>query len=199
MKEREDETDQQHLKCISEMRVKRDALILEIREAFAGATREGGVSVSEAYAIDHCESDEDREDARRSDRDEHWWQIDLVEFDPEGSALSFMDPIGFRYHFPACMTFALKRGFDADENSEPVLSLITDSVIFHACFPLSHTQFGLFNQAQLRCVAMFLAIAAQYALDEPFVSNEVYALRDTWLQYLTAEEVAALRHTLPDL
>lgn len=86
------------------------SLIAEIEAAFAGVTREGGISWSEADAIDDYASPAERAAAREKDREKGWQ--DLVT-DPTwpGSDVpsnwSFLDPIGYRYYLPAALIRAV--------------------------------------------------------------------------------------------
>ena len=88
------------------------ALIDEIYDAFRGVTRDGGVSWSEAFAMDgYCVADE-RVEARKGDTDKSW--TELVDSDwgehPGLGGGAFLDPIGSRYYLPAAMVRALRRG-----------------------------------------------------------------------------------------
>ncbi len=81
------------------------ALLAEIDAAFADVNRDGGVSWSEAEAIDDRYSESERLEARQSDKDLHWselvndktWDYEL------GMNWCFLDPIGFRYYLPPSM------------------------------------------------------------------------------------------------
>ncbi|RYG46716.1 hypothetical protein EON79_09415 [bacterium] len=94
--------------------VERDALIAEIYAAFADVDREGGVSWSEAMAIDNYEPLEVREAARARDSEDGWQT--LVD-DPDfyyhdcSSEWSFLDPIGFRYYLPVFLIKSVRAGW----------------------------------------------------------------------------------------
>lgn len=91
------------------------ALIAEIREAFAGVSREGGVSWSESERLDAGKQDdaEDRAAARALDTDTSWtevvddqnWRADMGV-----GGFNFLDPIGWRYYLPAAMIRKLNGG-----------------------------------------------------------------------------------------
>jgi len=94
-----------------ELKEERDVLVAMIYEAFDGVTREGGISWSQADAIDdYCSDDEIREAGKKDS--EHRWQ-DLVGkemFDDVKSNWSFLDAIGFRYYLAPAMIDCLKGG-----------------------------------------------------------------------------------------
>ncbi|CAN0316494.1 unnamed protein product, partial [Ectocarpus fasciculatus] len=75
-------------------------LIGEIRAAFDGVSRVNGTSISESKARDTT-SHEEALQARLLDSDITWDEIDIPQADPYGLALSYFDPIEFRYHVPA--------------------------------------------------------------------------------------------------
>ncbi|CAN5844948.1 hypothetical protein BH11PLA1_BH11PLA1_14160 [soil metagenome] len=80
-------------------------LISEIACAFTGASRAGGISWSESCAIDFHTS---RAAARDLDKDTCWQSlIDAPGWPASGGTFVFLDPIGFRYYFPAAMTVEL--------------------------------------------------------------------------------------------
>ncbi len=78
----------------------RDAIIAEIYAAWKGVTREGGVSWSEAKAIDSDSSNEERAAARASDTESHWEELvdDPNWYHTMLGGYCFLDAIGFRYY-----------------------------------------------------------------------------------------------------
>jgi hypothetical protein len=71
-----------------------------IRAAFAGVSREDGVSLHEAEVIDCYGGVEERAQARKLDKDQAWEQIPAADIEEFSNILSFMDPKGFRYIAP---------------------------------------------------------------------------------------------------
>lgn len=185
---------------------RRDTLIASIRDSFADVSRAGGVSISEARAIDDNESVDACRRARERDKDEHWWEIQLPDADLSGSAMSFMDPIGFHYHVPAYMTYAL-RCLTFDESKDPPGNCY-DSVIWslehigeqmagwqrRGIDPSSNlgksdaaNRFSRFDSGQIRCVAQFLMF--ENLLGEP--DPEPVSLgRQWWFSTLDRTEQA---------
>ena len=93
-----------------------EKLLEQLKIAFQGVNREGGVSWSEAQVIDNYGSNEERNIARSSDKDRTW--IDLAT-DPAwdvwdcSSNWSFLDKIGFRYYVAAAIARDLILGGSA--------------------------------------------------------------------------------------
>lgn len=89
------------------------AVEAQIRAAFKGVTRDGGVSWSEAESIDMYETEEQLAAARASDTEQCW--EDLID-DPnwdEGvgvGGFSFLDEIGYRYYIAPAMIRSIYNG-----------------------------------------------------------------------------------------
>lgn len=89
------------------------AVEAEIRAAFAGVTREGGISWSEADVIDAYGTEEQRTAARAFDRESSWEDLidDPLWVDDSASNFSFLDPIGFRFYIAPAMIRSVRRGW----------------------------------------------------------------------------------------
>jgi hypothetical protein len=91
----------------SELARAQKSILAAIESAFGGVTRDGGVSWSEAEALDHYAPPAECEAARALDRESRWQ--DLIE-DPEWpgydspSTWGFLDPIGYRYYVAVALT-----------------------------------------------------------------------------------------------
>ncbi len=89
------------------------AVEAQIRAAFKGVTRDGGISWSETDSIDLHETEEQQAAARASDAEQCW--EDLVD-DPnwdEGigvGGFTFLDAIGYRYYIAPAMIRSLYNG-----------------------------------------------------------------------------------------
>lgn len=86
----------------------------EIRRAFRGVTRKGGVSWSEAREIDNYEGEEKRAIARARDTEKSWEE--LVD-DPTWNhevlwigGFCFLDAIGYRYYIAPAMIRCCREG-----------------------------------------------------------------------------------------
>lgn len=96
------------------MRDEQRAVEDQIREAFKGVTREGGVSWSEAVVIDDYGSPEERTVARSKDVERSW--EDLVDNpdwreDPGIGGFCFVDAIGWRYYIAPAMIRCTRQGY----------------------------------------------------------------------------------------
>lgn len=93
------------------------AVETQIREAFKGVSREGGVSWSESYVIDDYGTMDERLAARALDRDTSWQQLVRARHWNRGhgaGGFSFLDAIGFRYYLPAALIQSIRAGHDMD-------------------------------------------------------------------------------------
>lgn len=90
-----------------------DAVEALIRRAFRGVTREGGVSWSEADAIDSSCNESEWSLARALDTEACW--EDLIDdpqwdYDSTGGGFNFLDPIGWRYYIAPAMIRCTRDG-----------------------------------------------------------------------------------------
>ena len=180
-------------------------LIAEIRSAFAGVSIKGGITLTEAYAIDNYEDAATRSRARAQDTYTDWTKIDVCRLDPGQSALSFIDPIGFRFHLPAYMCRIIKQqtthqlsGFLDLERLLPTFQIAND---------YGKRMTAEFDQAQFAACARFLIYVAEeqftreseYCEDTERLAKDMYdyqsplrIMRVAWWQYLSEKERLAL-------
>jgi len=124
-------------------------MIEEIKTAFKGVTREGGVSWSETVVIDDYGTREERAAARTRDKDKTWLEIandPKWDFNVGLGRHNFLDPIGFRYYLPAAMMAVLTRAIDT---SSLELSL-------RSADEFDINKRSLLNDRQLACVKHFI-------------------------------------------
>lgn len=83
----------------NDLQSEHQALIKEIHAAFAGVSREGGVSWSETRVLDMYGSDDERKAARAQDTDRSWSELvdDPKWYEIGIGGFSFLDPISVRY------------------------------------------------------------------------------------------------------
>ena len=180
-------------------------LIAEIRSAFAGVSISGGVTLTEAYAIDNYEDAKTRAEAHAQDTYTDWTKIDVCRLDPAQSALSFVDPIGYRFHIPAYMCRIIKQstaqqlsGYLDPERILPGFQIANDH---------GQRMTAQFDQAQFAACARFLVYVAEeqfareseFAEDKDRLAKDMYEyqsplriMRVAWWQYLSEEERQAL-------
>jgi hypothetical protein len=85
----------------------------QIRRAFKGVERGGGISWSGALVVDRCGSDDEIAAAGVQDRETCW--EDLVDDpawdeEPGMGGFNFLDPIGIRYYIAPAMIRCTRRG-----------------------------------------------------------------------------------------
>ncbi len=134
----------------------REQVIEQIASAFASVTRDGGVSWSEALAIDDFESEEGRRAARESDLDSHWSEMLAPgNWDPfcGVGGFNFLDPVGRRYYLPAAMTRILQVTPAGDEFNTPPELIIGDVLRQPGC---------LSTRAESAAVAQFFRYMAEH-------------------------------------
>ena len=97
---------------LAEHKVRRENLVTRIYAVFAGVTREGGVSWSEADFLDGPPRKiADRLKYRANDNDENWESLvedPKFKFGPGIGGLGFLDAVGFRYYLAPSMIRALR-------------------------------------------------------------------------------------------
>lgn len=138
-----------------------------IRSAFAGVTRAGGVSWSEANVIDNYGSDEERAAARSSDPDTAWEQlVDDPKWDDEWNFFPFLDAIGFRYYIAPAMIRAARLGF-----SDRLAYALQTSEEFQG---LDLENWSLLTDPQSEAIARFLRfmLAVERRSEDAFYTEE---------------------------
>jgi hypothetical protein len=158
------------------------AIIEAIRSAFAGVPR-GCITLHEAEVLDSYGSDAERQKARRLDTEESWDRVPDRDIEGRTTALSHLDPEGWRYYLPAYMIWSL-RHFRVSG------SVVSDLTIY--AFDLSScdsglreykmNRFRLLNHAQSRAVCRFLRYMAA---NDDYVDGGVanLALGEFWSQF----------------
>ena len=138
---------------------RRNKLIVEITAAFDGVSRENGVTLHEAKAIDDWKLSEELQSARQLDTEQRWQDIPDEDLLASDSPLPFFDAKGFRYYLPAFMLCGLK-------DWENDLSGILHSCEYHLLHesqkslrqsePASIVAKYRFTNAQCKAIASFL-------------------------------------------
>ena len=134
-------------------------LIVEITAAFDGVSREDGITLHQAIAIDDWKTPEEQLAARRLDTEQRWQEVPHDAIVACESALSFLDAKGFRYYLPAFMACGL-RNWDTDAGR------VVDTCEYHLLHesqkslrqsePSSISAKYGFTNAQCRAIAHFL-------------------------------------------
>lgn len=102
-----------HMTTHSRFKPEQDAVEALIRRAFRGVTREGGVSWSEADAIDSTCDESKWALARALDTEASWEELiddPKWDYDSTGGGFNFLDAIGWRYYIAPAMIRCVRKG-----------------------------------------------------------------------------------------
>jgi hypothetical protein len=141
---------------------RKQTVIEEITAAFNGVSREGGVSLHEAWVIDDCGTDKQRAKARKKDAETRWQDVPDEDICRGDSCLCFLDEIGFHYYIPAYIVWCLRHIDTEDTNDLIYESNSYESIIYHLLddsldlHQYHMARFALFTPEQSRAIAHFL-------------------------------------------
>lgn len=138
-------------------------VLATIERAFAGVSREGGVSLHQTRVADDYGGPKAARKSRLLDRDRRWQEVpfqDLEEVCGTGG-MSFFDPIGWRYYIPAYMTWFLS-------GSYPWPSMAAESTLH--CLDPRHPElhsyceqrYDALDARQVAAVVKFLRFVAKF-------------------------------------
>ncbi len=156
-------------------------LIEQITKAFDGVSRDNGVSLHEARAIDDYEGESGRAAARQKDTESRWQDVPVQWLEEFSDVFHFFDAKGFRYYLPAYMIWAIKNYQITKSNSLDMMIYSLD-VYEDKDFPDydPYHRFRLFNQEQVKAVAAFLRFMVNYGRDWVDARAADRALRKYW-------------------
>ncbi len=162
---------------------RRDAVIEQIRRAFAGVSRAGGVSLHEAAVIEAYGSGVERAQARLLDRDTDWQEIRDEDIENYDGVVFHFDPIGLRYHLPAYMIWSLRNYATSDSMSVDTTIFMLhiggeDSGNYHM------ERYALMDQDQSRAIAAFLWFMVESTGDTGYDYGACTALEAYWERFL---------------
>ena len=132
------------------------SLIREITAAFDGVSREDGITLHEAQALDDYAGPDERAEVRKLDTETRWQDVPSEDISQGDSVLSFLDPKGFRYYIPAFLIWYLTT--EEDSNTY-------HSIEFHltASYKEDSWMFcnaSILNRAQSKAIAHFCVYMA---------------------------------------
>ena len=156
---------------------RKSALLAEIEAAFAGVSRDGGISLHEAAAIDGYALPEQRAAARLRDQESRWQDVPDEHIVRNDSVFSFLDDIGRAYYAPAYMSWLVRTGYATQSNS-------ADAILF--AFDPCHAWERILTPAQRKAVAGFLLYVYEVLDEKSELSEAKGHLDNHWGQYLTA-------------
>ena len=144
-------------------------LIEQITAAFAGVSRQGGVSLHQTRVLDDAFSQERMDEAGARDVDTDWRDVPSSSLEKSDLHMSFLDPIGFRYYLPAYMVWQLKQGsgsvpwVDCNAHDETLHSLKLQEPADMRQW--QEERFEMFTLEQSRASNRFLHFYAKYGED----------------------------------
>jgi hypothetical protein len=137
-----------------------EELISAIEAAFAGVPR-GAITLHEAEVMDSYGLETERRAARAHDPEEDWRAVPDTSIEECPAALSFVDPLSWRFYLPAFMRLGL-RDFKSSRDATIDLAIYAldrgDNPNL-ADFKLK--RFQTLTEEQSRVVRRFLAFAAE--------------------------------------
>lgn len=157
-----------------------------ITSAFAGVSREGGVSLHETRVLDDCGSDAERAKARAKDTEINWQDVPDSDIEKPDLSLNFLDPVGFRYYIPAYMMWELRlildeRSVDCNTHCAAIFALTLDEKKDMQEWQMA--RFEAFTTQQLRAINRFLRFYTMYG-DDDFQKNYAQeALDQYWSKW----------------
>lgn len=148
-------------------------LIAEITAAFDGVSREDGITLHEAKAIDDWKPSEELQAARQLDTEQRWQDVPDEDLLASDSPLPFFDAKGFRYYLPAFMLCGLK---DWENDSSGILHSCVYNLLHESQKSLRKSEpasiaaeYG-FTEAQCKAIANFLRFVI--GEDNEFITEE---------------------------
>ena len=133
-------------------------LIEKITAAFDGVSRQDGISLHAAQALDDYSSlEEAKKIGREMDRDTQWQDVPnkwLMQFQ---DIFPYLDPKGFRYYIPAYMVWSLKEPKASDSNSLSSLMWAIENNNKHF-----QPHLEILNQEQLQVVSDYIEFVNNY-------------------------------------
>jgi hypothetical protein len=137
----------------------RDEVIAEIEKAFDGVSREDGITLHEARALDDYRPDDERAEARKQDTETRWQEVPAKWIEELGDDFTFLDAKGARYYLPAFMVWSLRGGDPVLQASWGLFSHLlhrTEGDAFQV------EMFRLLSREQKKAVARFLQFVANH-------------------------------------
>ena len=162
-------------------------LIAEITVAFDGVSREDGVTLQEAKAIDDWKPFEELQAARQLDTEQRWQDVPDEDLLASDSSLPFFDAKGFRYYLSAFMLCGLK---DWENDSSGILHSCVYNLLhepqksLRKSEPASIVAKYSFTDVQCKAISRFLRFVV--GEDDEFSTEERTILQavEKWEQFV---------------
>lgn len=132
-------------------------LIAEITTAFNGVSREDGITLHEAQALDDYAGPEERAIARALDTESRWQDVPTEDITQGYNVLCFLDPKGFRYYIPAFLIWYLT----SEEDSNTYNSIVSRLGGGYEEGEYDLFRVSLLTPGQLKAITHFLVFNAE--------------------------------------
>jgi hypothetical protein len=150
-------------------------VINEIEKAFRGVAL-GKLTLHEAELLDSYSSDGERMRARELDCERDWRDVPDGAIQECPEALSFLDPVSWRFYLPAYIRYGLRHP-DGGAVDTAIYSLDPAGIRQRSAW--TEERFATLSASQVRAVCLFLRFASQHGeLCDHSVATE--ALNDYW-------------------
>jgi hypothetical protein len=158
----------------------RAELIAEIEAAFQNVQRGGGLTLFEAH-MEGVGSEADFQRARAREIHATWRDVPDKVIARCYSALSFLDPEGFRYYLPAYMRFAVRYFDDPKLWDEPAVDWAIYAFRGYESFrEYKEPLFSIFDEPQARVICRFLRFMANCTNQQADDEAAREALQSYW-------------------
>ena len=152
-----------------------DRVIREIEDAFRGAPL-GSVTLHEAEVMDAYGTEAERGAARDLDRERDWRDVPDASIRECPAALSFLDPLSWRFYLPAYIRYGLLHPTEGTVDSA-IYALAPAGI--RQPERTTEERFNTLDDGQVRAVCSFLLFAAAHGeWCDDVVAKE--ALDDYW-------------------
>tara|TARA_B100001939_G_scaffold283511_1_gene252842 strand:+ start:24265 stop:24759 length:495 start_codon:yes stop_codon:yes gene_type:complete len=163
--------------------VNQDEVIAKIELAFQGVPQPSEITLHVAEAHDNYDYGQDSEH-RKKDFQGPWQEVPEEHIENCQCALTYLDPVGFRFYLPAFMVWYLRHYKNSNkvklDNALYALETYSGEPRMEQ---YKQEKFSLFNSDQLAACAAFVAFLAD---DRSGMTDEEFAERiyyDYWYKY----------------
>ena len=160
--------------------MQKEELMSIITDSFANISREDGITLHEAMALDDYLSEEELIKARSKDTDQNWRDIDPHQLKGMESSLSFFDAKGFRYYLPVFMIAELSGCIDLATSFHHLTQLYPFSM--RKTTPEMIQEKYQFNSAQMRAIALYLLYVSE--MNDLHQSKAELEVVERWKKYV---------------
>lgn len=157
-------------------------VVAVIRKAFGGVPR-GRLTLHEAEAIAFYAYKSEQALARKRDRERRWEEVPDSSLEECAAALTFLDPVSWRYYLPAYMVWFLGSS-RSDPGSMAAFTLMYELGLHPPEVEHRIEKFGVLDRNQGAAVLAFLRLVAE---DDSYGSTReaAKAIDCHWIKYLT--------------